>query len=378
VKTPNPALMRAYGTHEVFFKKASKGRRVVDAVSEKVAGEFLKKLANPQPGLLESVGLSLGQRLAEKTASTAPQHPALQAPGRPLRSIGALSSDPNSISRLPEVGTQKIRPGGERAQNLPLPMNPRLAGAPTSTNDAHMTHDQKSQSGFEAKFRAAKANQPTPGVQQTAAPTAATPPAAASAASFSMSKPSPRAAPVGAPPSAPPASGVQAKATSSRPLSAADVATSKGSAPGNLTGPQQAAPVSGVQAKAPSVTGPQQAAPGHLTGPQPQAKAPSATGAQPAAAAPPAAANRTQAAMAGTPTAASPAAGAAPGFLDKAKAALTPGWKTKALGLGVLAAGAYGTKRTFDVAEGLANSGMANSQYGATPGGYYPPQYATN
>jgi hypothetical protein len=23
MKTPNPALMRAYGTHEVFFKKAS-------------------------------------------------------------------------------------------------------------------------------------------------------------------------------------------------------------------------------------------------------------------------------------------------------------------------------------------------------------------
>ena len=424
MKTPNPALMRAYGTHEVFFKKASKGRRVVDAVSEKVAGEFLKKLANPQPGLLESVGLSLGQRLAEKTASTAPrtalprvgiagnihqpaiignaqntlqapprpngrnlglgdlgpggqrsrpgrlpppQHPALQAPGMPLRSIGALSSDPNSISRLPEVGTQKIRPGGERAQNLPLPMNPRLAGAPTSTNDAHMTHDQKSQSGFEAKFRAAKANQPTPGVQQTAAPTAATPPAAASAASFSMSKPSPRAAPVGAPPSAPPASGVQAKATSSRPLSAADVATSKGSAPGNLTGPQP------------------QAAPGHLTGPQQaapvsgvQAKAPSATGAQPAAAAPPAAATGQQPASApatappGTP----PAAEASADASGKKKPFF--GWKSKALGLGALAAGAYGIKRTFDVAEGLANSGMANSQYGATPGGYYPPQYATN
>lgn len=324
MKTPNPALMRAYGTHEVFFKKASGGRRVVDAVSEKVAGEFLKKLANPQPGLLESVGLSLGAWMAKEAAIPAKlprigglggiHAPVLDSPLQPPRQR-------NVPKQVPAAGGPKVGPGPhhmdvEYAKAPP----PKASDAPTPAAPAPFSMSKPPPRG-------AGPTQPSPAMPkaQAAAPGA-----------------------LGAPPSAPPASGVQAKAAPVGQLGAPPAAA----APPVGAPPAAAAPIKPI----PQVPG---AASGKLTAPPSRAE---------------------QAAMPKGPL---PAANAPPGAPKKNPGILGTGIsKGKALGYAAAGLGAYGIYKGLqtgaNVAEGLANSGMANSQYGATPGGYYPPQYATN
>lgn len=477
--------MRAYGTHEVFFKKASGGRRVVDVVSEKVAGEFLKKLANPQPGLLESVGLNLGLWMAKEAvfqvggglglkpvaaplpaaknfnlrgkapgAAAGPQTVAIPAMGAPVSMAAprsgtqALQATPPNSAPVSSGSISGIRPSTQASpqqtqKRVPPPPGPgedhldifQRTGAMPAVKPAG-TLGMPAQGGgpaaTSAKTQVSATAPPAQAPMVKKPGTVAAMPPQAPAPGQTMSGPlsqGPGATPgrmktdMAGPLSAPgtlgpktipnPAGqqgGSRAKqispeeyAAKAREYAAGGGREGKNGTtsapPGQLTGPQpaatsgkltgpqpQAAPghltgpqpqVTGPQPQAKAPTGPQAAAApaaGQPTGPQPQAKAPSVTGAQPAAAAP--ATGEQPAASAATPPGTPPAAGEPADASGKKKPFF--GWKSKALGLGALAAGAYGIKRTFDVAEGLAQSGAANSQYGATPGGYYPPQYATN
>lgn len=95
MNSPHPALLRAYGTDEVFFKKASGGRRVVDQVSEKVAGEFLKKIAAPRGPSLVSVGAHLGGSLAKMARANV-----VQMPARPMLKAPAVEPVQASVAAL--------------------------------------------------------------------------------------------------------------------------------------------------------------------------------------------------------------------------------------------------------------------------------------
>ncbi len=98
MKIPHPALMRMYGTSEVFFKKASAGPRVADEIGRLFAGELLEKLAKG----VAPLPLKIPGRPALAAAPKPAPHlgPALAAP-KPSPGIGPAAAAPGGPAALP-------------------------------------------------------------------------------------------------------------------------------------------------------------------------------------------------------------------------------------------------------------------------------------
>lgn len=104
MNTPNPALMRAYGTDEVFFKKANAGPRVVDQVGRLVLGELFEKLAR----------------------SAVPGMPA-QVPGRLLPAVGTRAALPTPTPAAARTSQSAPLPAAPGALTAPAPSPTRAA-----------------------------------------------------------------------------------------------------------------------------------------------------------------------------------------------------------------------------------------------------------